>query len=644
MSKKRQQITQPKTQAYKPASSFDLTTQTGRAQLWHERIRRARAMLDIDSREELAKLRERWVNGKFPSSQVELYLNEAIPALEDLLYSSFPTIPPFVIEERPADTENIGDAAGALLDAAIASDRSDVYEEIVAAEWNEIKRGIGILKTVWKQEKRRENPRIRPNTRFVDADPQIEIENANPLEAMVASNDDDMAHYLGHERGLNDWGIETDEYSALDSHRKAHLSRMVEKTYSYPALQSIHPSRFLYDPDAKKWSDRRWEAEQCDELVSALEAIPGIKNLNPDNCPTVDEFDNEQRPNRVSNDFDFAACTVRVWKIHDRENNSYVILPCYASAESKPLLESDWPYGGIDIYHPVVHHPIDDQIHGMATLEIIEPVLSLIAKTNAVIERMNRRAASYKMLGSSELDKKQIADITNEYLALATLPAQVLSMMKEYKPPLLAAELPAFRTFLEDRILRKLLGTDAIMQGGDTSHEISASEAQGRIAAQQGRVDRRMLRISKLLEWVGYNFLMLYHDLADEELLIRVAGPMGTEFKRLNPAMLTSDLEVKIDLESVSPAKLSADAATATQFAAMCMKLAPELMDKKELLTWLAAKQRIRNPQKLFADIQQMMMPPAESPNQESTPQSAGLPESKLMGQMPALPELVPQL
>jgi hypothetical protein len=621
MGRTRQQL--PQNKAYQRAESFDLSTQVGRAQLWHERLSRAKDELQLEGRKANIRQSAKWLNGSVKQTEEERYLNEALPAIEDVIHATIPTIPPFDVDPVQAGQEDITELCRSLLDSVYGTGLVNARRALIDAEWDDLTWGMGILKLVWSRQEYADEPEVTTIDKSPAQATDAEYENANPKEAIVAESDLDTLHVAIHEAGKEQWAPESDEYSSLEAHIRSHMARIGAQTWSFPLMSAVDPSRFLYDPDAEKWEDRHWEAELCDEMVSTLEKIPGIKNLNPKNCPPLDEFDNQAEDKKGNEEFDFENAKVQVWKIHDRMNRSYAILPAMRGNETKPLIETDWPYGSLDTYYPIVHKPIPRQIHGMQTIVLLEPVLRELANVNATIRKMIRKIAAYKKIaGKGMLSRTDISDLTNENLAVAEVNPAALANMGDYKAPPPPQELFQQRETLLAEV-RRILASDIMEQGGDTPHQITASEATQRGMYREDRVGRRQRVISDALEWAGYSTLIMYRDFADEALQVRVVGPMGVAFQRLNPADIPGEIVVKVDVSVASESKLAQKSQEFLLYLDKAMSYAPQNTDAVSMLIDLGRRFGMRHPEKFFT--QQPTMMPQEQPN-ASTPQMSNSP------------------
>ena len=545
---------EPKGRKYRTASAFDLRKPTGRFSLWQERIARSTEKLNIEKRKKTRDEALKYVDGSYGrnASGEKVYLNEAQPALEDLVYGTIPKMPPVKCEARRLDQEPIADMCSSLIDETLSSNVIRVLEALIATEWDEIGWGIGITKTGWVAEDI--DSLYKPTGSSAYLRPHVaraHEESSDWGGAEISTDDDDIVHIQTHTEDMP--FSEDPQYATAQGHIQAHWARVGYKQWSHPTATRVDPYRFRYDPDAEVWEDQTWRAEAVDMLVYELQKIPGTKNLNPENCPLSDEFDNHKTTwdDTASSVFDYENSKVRVWLIHDRRNKNYLIIPYDDGSGRKPLLETDWPYGSIEVYHKIVHRPIPGQVHGTVTLQLILPVLDELCRTNASIRRHVRRSANAKMFGPrGMLDTKANRDLEDQTKPYVEVPGGA-AQLREFNPPALPKELPIFReTLLAE--LRRLLGTDIMSQGGDTPHQISASEAQLRGSYQGARFSQRQSEMSDLIGDLSRAIIMLFRDFADEAQTVRVMGPLGVEMRQLSPSEIPEDLMIRLDISSVS--------------------------------------------------------------------------------------------
>lgn len=635
---KRKPKSQTPRKTYKAATAINTTTEHGRAELWHQRIDRARDELHIDDRRETAAETWRFLNGTYAAGGNErLYLNEAYPAFKELILGTVPGLPDTVIEARQGLQDELARRCEALVDATLDSGLCRAYDAIIDAEWDESGWGLGILRISWRREERQTVHADTDSAEYIAPHGmRAEEENRSPFAARIAENDDDQIHAESHLAAMRRYqamGLGPDEMASLADHIQQHLDRMLSQPWAYPVIERVDPRRFVYDPDAESWEDRAWEAELCEDYVADLEGIPGIKHLDKANCPPTDEFDAVDADEAQKDDaFDFALTKVQVWKCHDRRTGEYLYVPAKWGDSTKPILEIEWPYGPCDIYHTIVHEPIPGRVHGMALRSLVAAILEELARTNAAIRKHVRRCAAYKKItAKGNLTRQDIADIQNEDLPVAQVNEEALAAgaMQDYKPPEVPISVLNYRQTLLDE-LRRLIGNDIMHQGGDTPHRITASEAQLRGSYQSQRMDRRQEEVSKFLNFAARNILLYYRLFGGDQLPVRVAGPAGYVVQLLDPRTIPDDLVVKFDVKQNTEGQQAKDLQAATQFVtAVTSMLVPGQFDPVQLVIWLGRKLGVRNPESVLAAQGEMTpmgvpgaMPAQQMPNE--TPQVAG--------------------
>ena len=599
MSRKRARLTNPTTVSYKRRSQIDTTTATGQCELWLERINRFQQKTDLKKRQDAAKAVLPLIDGTYAHGagveSEQVYLNEALPALESVIFGTLPGIPPSMVEPRTRDQEVVARKVGALIDATLTSGLCRALPNILLSEWDEINFGLGVLKCSLHVEEYDEQIRVPSDPEYLIPHQQAAMEeNLAPQLAKVLETDDDLIHIE-----INSQSPELLENGHIDQHRE----RLGRRRVTYPVIRRVNPECFAYDPDAPEWEERGWEAECCDELVSSLEKIPGIRNLNPDNCPPIDEFGNveAQYKEGEKNDFDYERTRVRVWKVHDRLNHSYLILPYDYVTGRKPLLERDWPYEGMDVYKPIVHRPWPGRIHGIPTIQLLKPIVRELTFTNAAIRRHNRRAASAKTIFPKGAATAEFtSQLSDPSLSYAEGPAQAVALMKEFKFPSVPAELLQYRETLLSE-LRRMLGSDAMYQGGDAPKVVSATEASLRGAYQEARLERRKGQVSEVLTWAARTVALMYRNFAQEDLPVRMNTDTGVEVVTLDPGSIPEDLVISLDISAALPGKEQRDIEQAVKFTEILTQLLPGMFNPVEVVKFIGQRMGIRDPEKFVA-------------------------------------------
>lgn len=593
---------EPVNRQYRAASAIDASTEQGLCELIQQRLERARNLLDLKAREdrlgELIPLLDGTYGRTAGGDQV--YFNEALPILEDLIFSTFPDIPSVDVQEQQPGQEVVSQGVRALADTMLASPLCRVRRAMISCQWDEILWAVGWIKTTWKGEEKKPHQASADTSVLLRQQALAQGENAQPLLARVGEDDDDAAHVVTHEPALTAFPPGVPEGAALAAHVNEHYLRLGRDHWSYPLVQRVNPTHFLYDPDAEEWEERQWEAELCTERIADLERMPGIRNLTPGNCPTVDEFDVEESRAREDESFDFAASRTRVWKFHERLTGRWIWVPAKQGNEVKPILDIEWPYGNLDIYRPLVHRPVAGRVHGLATLPLLRPLLLKLAQVNAAIIRAIKKAASYgRVFAKGSLSVSEINELNDTERSVKFVNAQALAQSAEWKPPTNVGELVTGRELILAEV-RRLVGLDIMEQGGDTPHVITATEAQKRAQYRDSRVDRRQEVASQMLSWVASNIVGLYRRFGYEEITLRALGPAGVEMTRLRPEDIPEDLVMRVRVGVSTAAKRSEQAQSATMFLAQLGTMAPGMFDPVRVLIDYARKLGVDNPERFF--------------------------------------------
>ncbi|HUU83431.1 MAG TPA: hypothetical protein VM243_08005, partial [Phycisphaerae bacterium] len=70
-------------------------------------------MLHIDDRKRIRDGAMTYLNGEYHGSSDKVYLNEALPAMEDVINGTIPTIPSVDVEARQPDQQLLSDKCSA---------------------------------------------------------------------------------------------------------------------------------------------------------------------------------------------------------------------------------------------------------------------------------------------------------------------------------------------------------------------------------------------------------------------------------------------------------------------------------------------------------------------------------------------------
>lgn len=588
----------PKTKGFDLSDAPNVKKADGRAALWTRRIERAKKALNHEDRIKTLKKNARYINGHYKNTKQQRYLNEVLPAIEDVINNVIGGDTPPIHVISVGGDRGVEDRLKSLLHQSFESPRSRVRRTAVESSFDEITTGLGIVKTCWFSQ-------VRPQIISIPNDPEMIMddvqgaveENADPQSALVAESDNDAVHIQVHsENGV--------PLPGMEGHIREHQAHLGKLTANYPLTSRVDPFKFVYDPDAEYWEERGWEAEKSTELLSTLEDIPGIKNLKSD---MFNWNQDENDPEKI---------TVPIWKIHDRDNDAYYMIPADSIPETKPILETDWPYPG-DIYQIMVHRPVPGRIHGRSTLNLLTPILIELANVNADIRRFNRRASNAKpIFPRGAMDKKAYSDIEDVNKDYAEVPPSAAAVTKNFEPTALPNEVLDYRETLLAEV-RRIIGSDIMSQGGDTPHKITATEAQHRAMFRSGRFSVRQKSVGNVLSNVAHDFLRFYRKFGDEGIRVTVNRPgAGPTTETLSPNDIPENLKVQVDLKATLPEEKSQRQERALAF---YKAAAPAIADKRELLLWLGRELGIENPESAIGAIEQQS--PLGEVNQDLGPQ-----------------------
>lgn len=636
--RRKHKLTEPRNLQWREMGAIDTTTEAGRHDLWFERIKRAKDLLEIEERKKRYDETVKLINGeRCEESPADVYLNEAFSPFADLAHSTIPGVPPVSVEARRMEHERTAKMVSAFADSLTDSGVIPLEAELYDTEWDSICAGIGVFKCPWSAQFKPTTTRPSDSPEFLQ--PYVEdamVENSDPSIAKVSEDDNHAVHLQVHA------GV-----PGLEQHIAEHEESLVGTVKELPDIQRVAWWDFVYDPDATRWQDRQWEAELCEELVSVLQDIPGVKNLTVENCgnASLDENDNGFNETTATNAFDFENTKVRVWKIHDRRHDEYVIIP---DAEGcKPVLEADWIYPGLDIYNVLVHtgQRIPGQIHGVSLMELARPTLEEMAHLNKRIRRqIDKKAASGPVAARGALTAQDKQQLSNEETMIKEVSASAIGTWKDWDPDGIPQDFLMQMERLEGN-LRRILGNDVMMQGGDSPHSQTATEAGLRGQYNENRMTRRKADISDTMSWIVRTWVMLVRAIGGKEIPVRIAGPVGMELAYLSPSEIPDDLAFTLDIESLDQGKKAQELQGKVQWYQAAMGVAavnPQAYDPIKLTNWLAVEMGIRDPERFQPS---MMDPTMAAPAMPGQPGMAGqnMPTPSMpMAQAGNMPEQMP--
>lgn len=531
-------------QAYKD-NSLELTNESAAVRMWRSRIERHFRLRKVNARREEARKGDAYLDGTVPVKGQKLYMRYLLPLMEDLHRKTLPAIPTPRVEARGERGELFEDQARQLLDIHFNAPYSTIKGVCNELQWDDSRSGESWAKTVW-------NVRSEEGSADVPQDPEqlapeverAQAENADPESANLTERDVDYVHAQIHFEAAEAMP-EGPQRDALLLHAEDHAAAMTEVRREGPELERVPWDRFVYDTDVPL-EKRRWEAEMQTPRVKAL-LDAGFKNINPHNLPP------EVKPEEdKSVAFEDRTCTV--WHIHDRVNGKWFVISANGPIDGLFLHKAVWPYGTIDIYHPLVMRPQGAECKwGAATIQVALPVLEHLAQIDFANDRHVRDHPNYTLGGPASANNPAIkAGLNNpdQKFVFEGSP-ETWAMMKELKPPPLPpANIQQKEMLLGE--LRRAIGTDAQDTGAPNPHAITAKESGERSEAKHDRRTTRQETMGEFLGWVGKNFLMLFKEFATENVLVRVLGPMGAAYKEINAADVPDDLDVYLDIKGES--------------------------------------------------------------------------------------------
>jgi len=530
-------------QAYKD-NSLALTNESAQVRMWRTRIERHGALLQIQARYKEAKKGDTYLDGTVDVKGQKLYMRYLLPLMEDLHRKTLPAIPTPRVEARGERGELFEDQARQLLDIQFNAPYSTIKRVCNALQWDDSRSGVGWAKTVW-------NVRTEEGNADVPQDPEqlapeverAQAENADPESAKLTERDVDYVHAQIHFEGAEAMP-EGPGRDALLAHAEDHAAAMTEVRREGPELERVPWDRFVYDTDVV-WEKRRWEAEmQTPRVQELLDA--GFKNINPHNLPPEVKAGEDK-----SVAFEDRTCSV--WHIHDRVNGKWFVISANGPIDGLFLHKAVWPYGTIDIYHPLVMRPqTPDQVRGAATIQVALPILERLAHIDFHNDRHIKSHADYKMGCPAGMDSAIKAGLGNpDQRFVSAGSPETWALMKEIKPPPLPTGNLQQREMLLGE-LRRAIGADAQDTAAPNPHQITATESGERAQAKSDRRTTRQETMGEFLGQIAKNFLMLFKEFATQDVLVRVLGPMGAAYKEINPADVPDDLDVYLDIKGES--------------------------------------------------------------------------------------------
>lgn len=592
--------------------------------MWRSRIRRQADLLMLDQRKVEAAKGDAYLDGTVTvKAGQKLYMRYLLPLIEDLHRKTLPSIPTPRVEARGERGALFEDQARQLLDIQFNAPYSTIKGVCNDLQWDDSRSGRAWAKTVW-------NVRSEEGSADIPQDPEqlapeverAQAENADPESASLTEKDVDYVHAQIHFEGAEAMP-EGPQRDALLTHAEDHAAAMTEVRREGPELERIPWYRFVYDTDVP-WEKRRWEAEfQTPRVKELLDA--GFKNINPHNLPP------EIKP-REDNNVAFEDRTCSVWHIHDRVSGKWFVISAKGPMDGLFLHKAVWPYGTIDIYHPLTMRPQGAECEwGAATIQVALPILDRLAHVDFHIDRHVKRHADYKMGGPASANEPGIkAGLNNpdQVTVFAGSPESWMAMKEIKPPPLPVGNIQQWERLMGE--LRRAIGADAQDTAAPNPHQITARESGERAQARQDRKTTRQETMGEFLAWVAKNFLMLYKEFATQNMLVRVLGPMGVAYKEINPADVPDDLDVYLDIKGESE-EAKAERLQAVHMANEFIMTGAYPVDMQKWGEYLLRAYGILRPEQFRLDVPQPM--PGQEGEVAGTPGVAGAEQGGQGGQ-----------
>ena len=526
------------------------------------------------------------------------------PILEDLHRRTVPAIPAPRVEERNESIQGFSDRAREIVAYSFHTPTTRVKQTIDEIQWDEDRMGQGVLKTVWYQRYDIAEPARVTAPELMEPEIQRAMEeNADPLTARITDDDIHEIHERVHGDELAQMLPEDPRSDSLGIHQQAHAAEMVAVSRAHPKLVRVPVEKYLYDNDVP-WEDRAWEAELVSERVRDM-LSRNWRNINETNLPP------EHKQHEA--EFNYEDMTAQTWRIHDRLNGKYIVIPENGRKDGVSLHKGDWPYGNIDIYIPVVFHPWSgDQLDGAPLVSLCLPILNELAEVDFHMTRHVQRHADYKALfpkGTlTDVDKSRLSDPEKAIVELS--PQAILGMQESKPPPLPVGNLQHHKELMTK--LRRLVGADVQDEGGEHAQRITATESGRRAESADARLDERQERMGAVLAQVARNFLSLYKKFATKDIMVRTVGPEGALYLQVDPSDIPEDLDLFIDLRGESEDAKSVAVQATKEFIDTAAALGYPL-DVMKIVEYFGRRAGIQRPEQFRMDFQEQVgVPPVE--------------------------------
>jgi len=569
-----------------------------KVKMWRLRIEEARKHLHLDDRLGLAEDASVYLCGgkEVPGrgsaeKRSRIYINYSLPLLREQHRGSVPEIPTPVVEARTEAADAKQSTTQQFLNYLFEKDADIIEKAIDDGQWDDNSMGVTVFRADW-------------NVRSVDANPTSDIaqenvdvqkvrataENTgqdqlgNHTDPVIATSDLDLVHVEVHNEYLRLLDPASPEYTELAQHVESHRARLTTIVEEGVRFERVNPGNYIFD-DSAGWRKRGWECEVKTVRIKYL-VDNGYKNVTPLNAP----------PMNTSASIPYEDKLIRIGEIHDRLNGMEYVIPMDGSGELF-LANRPWRYGNLDIYYLDVFNPYNpDQSWGVPAMITLKPILDELAKVDYYIQRHVANHPTPKVFvpkgaGSTNI-KKAIKD-PNQMLIEVT-PEQAAGI-NIFTPPPIPTTLSEWRNSLLNE-LRRVVGLDAQQTGQSNPHQVSATETYTRAVEGADRVGDRQKVITKLLSWLGGQFLSLYKNHAENAVEVKVNDGNGPIWTLIEPRDLMLDVDVSFAIEAITDAG-RAENITVVDRVNTYLRQSPIPINQDLLNTWTLRKLGVKRPE-----------------------------------------------
>jgi len=591
-------------------NSLPEKTQSERVTMWRKRIEQAKKDLMIPERVGVARESDRFLGGAkiVPTKgrgRSRVYLNYALPLLEELHRGSIPSVPTPMVEARTegaAGPNNEREQATQRFMAFLFDKHHDeILESLNAIQWDDDKMGAAILRVDWKNKAVDANPVSDISQENVDVQVRkASDENADPTKQIITDSDLDITHLSIHEPFLLTMQDGSPDYLSMQNHIAEHNARLSIITQEGIRVERVRNDRYIYD-QYHGWKNRGWEAELKFARVKFL-IENKYNNVNPINAPPRQStLDGSDGADMSGGELAYEDRTVAIWEIHDRLNQTELVLAADGPEDGLPLMERPWRYGAIDIYKLRPFHVFEPSLSwGEPLMHVLIPILERLAVVDYYIDKHVQNHAQVKTMvpsgAGSDKIKKALNDPNTRHVPV---PPEMMGRITDTVPP------PIPQTLLEDRALligelRRAVGLDDQDLGANRPGVISATESFNRATAGAGRIEDRQRVIAEFLGWVGETALKLYKDFAMMATEVSVNTEVGQEWTTIEPRDLPVDINISFDIEGITDKGRAEKLAIVDRVIAVAGSL-PIPVDYDKLFTWAMKSMGIARPEQFRA-------------------------------------------